>query len=427
MVTNPTKARVDPTAVTLLGLTLLTAAFRQVWVSMPQPQDKALLVTNLIALMPSLFGSLTCFYVAHRSTDLRRTWTLFGAAVLSFFVGDLIWLVIQSLLKLDPFPSLADAGYLMVSPFVALALLSFPRTAFRPTEVARVMLNIAIVIAGIGTFAWRFLIAGLIEQNMGQPPLAFMVSLAYPLYDLILISLLLFIALRPNSGRLRREISWVALGIACQTIADVWFAVSSASGTEELVHPSYGFWAWFAAFLAVGAFVNRHRQENPAFQRVSSRTANMAGGSLLTMLAPFIAIIGTFSLLTLEHTDSSLAHRGTFVGVIIVVVLVMIRQGFAFADNAAMNVNLRRLSEELEARVEERTREIEWNATHDPLTGLPNRTLLQDVLTQSLQRGSVAVLFVDLDGFKRINDTLGHAVGDELLRAVAARLNSGSP
>ncbi len=82
-----------------------------------------------------------------------------------------------------------------------------------------------------------------------------------------------------------------------------------------------------------------------------------------------------------------------------------------------------RTDEQLASREEE----LAFMATHDPLTDLPNRTLIVDRIEQMLARAarsqtSVAALFVDLDNFKAINDTLGHAVGDELLQAVAARL-----
>ncbi|MDX6254737.1 MAG: hypothetical protein QOJ11_1071 [Frankiales bacterium] len=68
------------------------------------------------------------------------------------------------------------------------------------------------------------------------------------------------------------------------------------------------------------------------------------------------------------------------------------------------------------------------SSLHDPLTGLPNRLLLQQRLEHASQRAQrsrsyAAVLFADLDGFKRINDTHGHQVGDQLLLAVAARLS----
>jgi diguanylate cyclase (GGDEF)-like protein len=84
-----------------------------------------------------------------------------------------------------------------------------------------------------------------------------------------------------------------------------------------------------------------------------------------------------------------------------------------------------RTDEELTRREEE----LAFLATHDPLTGLPNRTLILARAEEMLARSEraktpLAALFVDLDNFKTINDTLGHGVGDDLLKAVAERLGA---
>jgi diguanylate cyclase (GGDEF)-like protein len=85
------------------------------------------------------------------------------------------------------------------------------------------------------------------------------------------------------------------------------------------------------------------------------------------------------------------------------------------------------ITSRMSARIAQAERKLEYLASTDPLTGLPNRRAFYDALTDRLQRGAqggvrAALILVDLDDFKNVNDTLGHGAGDELLKHVAVAL-----
>jgi len=113
-----------------------------------------------------------------------------------------------------------------------------------------------------------------------------------------------------------------------------------------------------------------------------------------------------------------------------------VQEGLVFAGGSLISVllgllvlTLARSRSRALVMVAERTQELRYQALHDALTGLPNRVLAFDRARLMLARGrryelAVAALYVDIDGFKTVNDTYGHAIGDEVLRVIAQRLRS---
>jgi diguanylate cyclase (GGDEF)-like protein len=105
------------------------------------------------------------------------------------------------------------------------------------------------------------------------------------------------------------------------------------------------------------------------------------------------------------------------------------KSDLALRQLEAARKDLLRFTSELEKRVEERTSELAKMARYDSLTGVANRTALGEKLEQALARlrrlqEPFTIFFLDIDGFKHINDTLGHAAGDTLLKELALRLTA---
>ncbi len=98
-------------------------------------------------------------------------------------------------------------------------------------------------------------------------------------------------------------------------------------------------------------------------------------------------------------------------------------------ESAALYDLIQQQNRMLEKVVDKRTRELEYRLGHDSLTGLPNRMLFQDRIEQAINnarrhKNKLAVLILDIDLFSRINETMGHSAGDQLLKAVAGRLTN---
>lgn len=126
-------------------------------------------------------------------------------------------------------------------------------------------------------------------------------------------------------------------------------------------------------------------------------------------------------LVLLPHPPAGRGALGLGVGVGVLTVLVLWRIDRLVTDREGAR---RQLVEQVAQR-DAPAGALQHAATHDALTGLPNRAVLIDELTAALSRPTApAVLFLDLDGFKPVNDRLGHAAGDALLVGVAGRLRA---
>jgi diguanylate cyclase (GGDEF)-like protein len=199
----------------------------------------------------------------------------------------------------------------------------------------------------------------------------------------------------PTTVRARRAAfaGWMAMS----------FEPSVVLGVALRGHPNTA--VQFSYFSPSGSAVFRAGKAPPGAQSV---TTDLRNGWIVRTTGPAVSA-GVFG----SGTALGLLGAGIALSLAIGVLLFVLGTGRALAL----------------ALVSEQTGELRYQALHDALTGLPNRTLTLDRIDQLLARsrraGTVgAALYVDVDEFKNVNDTLGHATGDRLLVAVAARLTN---
>jgi diguanylate cyclase (GGDEF)-like protein len=168
---------------------------------------------------------------------------------------------------------------------------------------------------------------------------------------------------------------------------------------------------------------DRHSTRSPLRAKgISTRVESRAGAKVLTVFVPVAAARGRAPGVFALHQDYgpiASSARKAFIPVAGVLELALL----------GLYISLFPILRRVTRRLRDHLREIEHQALHDGLTGLPNRDLfrarVEDALVAARQRGAgIAVLLLDLDRFKEINDTLGHQSGDLLLQALANRLES---
>lgn len=337
--------------------------------------------------------------------DRRLPWILMAVGQASFVAGDLLWNWYAAIGE-EPFPSLADVLYLSGYPFIAVGLFTLIRRRIGDGDRGG-LLDAAILTTAAAVLSWTFLMRPQVVDTE-LDALSLGISLAYPIADLILIGVAMGLLTTPGA----RSPAFLMLGASLGTllVADQIYALQALEGTY--VAGSLLDSAYLAAYLLFGAAAL-----DPSMRRLTDPhpvTVTWLGPIRLVCLAA--AMLTGPALLTMgPDAGAGLAVIALGTGLLSLLVLARL---VGLVGLLARDVSQRRA---LEAQ-------LSFQAFHDPLTGLTNRRRFIEATESALATrsapGGLAALFLDIDDFKTINDTLGHAAGDEALIMVADRLRS---
>jgi len=357
----------------------------------------------------------------------HRIVALFGLGLSSFALGDGLWAWDELVLHQPaPAPSWADLFYLASYPFFAAGILLLTRRRLALVTRARVLLDSTMLIVAVVTFSWYYVLGPTLLQG-GENMVAKLVNTAYPAMDLVLLLCVLLMwatagdrALRPLTLALTLAFSLI---VATDSIYD-YQSLQGTYATGDVIDLG-----WVLGYLLLGATAaGTRRLTTPVAGEIVVADTAQPVPPLWRAALPYLALPAVAALLiaTAHAGDAPALARGVDVGAGILIGLVVLRQVVALRESLAQARALRHANTQFAAA----NVQLEALATTDPLTALSNRTVLGDRLAAALRTDErlprapapLALLLLDLDRFKDINDTLGHHVGDALLVQVADRL-----
>ncbi|TFD82974.1 putative bifunctional diguanylate cyclase/phosphodiesterase [Cryobacterium psychrotolerans] len=354
----------------------------------------SLLVDGWLGLAAQYAPAVVCWIVAVRTRFRRGTVVLAAVAVTSFALGNTYYVVASAAGATEvPFPSLADVGYLLFYPLMLVALAVLIRRRLRALTLP-VLLDSAVGAMGASAVL-AVLLSPVLESAVAGPlSLGTVVAIAFPLFDLLLVAAVVGIAATQvfQSGR-----RWIllTLGLLVLAASDVVYALRLSAGTYEVGTALDAGWAIGLALVAV--WVDGAERSPAGAER------SQAGAWTLVVPAAATAAGLTVLILSSQKQESVLAVALAA----LTLIFAAVRTQLAFRELMKMN-DLRR------------------QVFTDDLTGLPNRRALYADIPDRLTNaagGRSALLLLDLDRFKEVNDSLGHDIGDRLLVQVGQRLS----